>query len=66
MGRRLSFSHSGRRFSYSNLGFDLAGYVLERVTGMPYPDALNTLIFKPAGMLQTHCQARRRYHVSVC
>lgn len=44
------FTDSGRVFSYSNLGYDLAGFVLENVTGKPYPDAMEELLFKPLGM----------------
>ncbi len=31
----------GEVFSYSNLGYALAGFVLEQVTGKPYADAMN-------------------------
>jgi CubicO group peptidase (beta-lactamase class C family) len=40
----------GERHSYSNLGIDVAGYVLERVTGLPYPEVLRRWIFEPLGM----------------
>lgn len=40
----------GERYRYSNLGFDLAGYVLERVTGMPYAQWLRERLFAPLGM----------------
>ena len=38
---------------YSNYGADLAGYVVERVSGMPYADYLEANIFKPLGMEHT-------------
>ncbi|MGA9397340.1 MAG: serine hydrolase domain-containing protein [Anaerolineaceae bacterium] len=38
---------------YSNYGADLAGYIVERVSGMPYADYLETNIFKPLGMEHT-------------
>jgi CubicO group peptidase (beta-lactamase class C family) len=49
----LLFTEPGEIFSYSNLGFDLAGYLLERVSGKPFPDALDQLVFAPAGMTDT-------------
>ncbi|HEY0395966.1 MAG TPA: serine hydrolase domain-containing protein [Candidatus Elarobacter sp.] len=49
----LLFTEPGQIFSYSNLGFDLAGYLLERVHGKPFPDALNDVVFAPAGMMET-------------
>lgn len=40
----------GKAFSYSNLGYAFAGYVLERVTGKPYADAMQEILFDPLGM----------------
>ncbi|KAJ5609004.1 beta-lactamase family protein [Penicillium herquei] len=39
--------------SYSNLGFDLLGQVLAKVTKMKYEDYINEAIFKPLGMYET-------------
>lgn len=36
--------------SYSNLGYDLAGYVLERRTGRALADELRSALFDPLGM----------------
>jgi CubicO group peptidase (beta-lactamase class C family) len=47
------FTEPGRIFSYSNLGYDLAGLVLEEVTGKPYADAMEEVLFKPLGMNST-------------
>ncbi|HVF48464.1 MAG TPA: serine hydrolase domain-containing protein [Pyrinomonadaceae bacterium] len=47
------FTEPGVIFSYSNLGYDLAGLTLEAVTGKPYADAMNELLFKPLGMQST-------------
>lgn len=47
------FTEPGRIFSYSNLGYDLAGLVLEEVTGKPYADAMDEVLFKPLGMNRT-------------
>ena len=43
----------GEIFSYSNLGYALAGLVLEEVTGKPYADAMNDVLFRPLGMRRT-------------
>lgn len=43
----------GKVFSYSNLGYALAGLVLERVTGKPYAEAMREILFKPLGMTRT-------------
>jgi CubicO group peptidase (beta-lactamase class C family) len=43
----------GERYAYSNLGIDLAGHVLQRVTGLSYPEILRRWIFEPLGMEST-------------
>ncbi|MGH3428737.1 MAG: serine hydrolase domain-containing protein, partial [Mycobacteriales bacterium] len=43
----------GERHAYSNLGIDLAGYVLQRAAGMPYAECLQQWIFEPLGMRNT-------------
>src|SRR6266404_3402103 len=43
----------GEMFSYSNLGYILAARVLEEVTGKPFADAMNDLLFRPLGMRRT-------------
>ncbi len=40
----------GTRYRYSNLGFDLAGHVIEQVAGISYPAWLQRRIFEPLGM----------------
>jgi CubicO group peptidase (beta-lactamase class C family) len=40
----------GSRFRYSNSGYTMLGYIIERVTRMPYGKALELFIFKPLGM----------------
>ncbi len=40
----------GERSRYSNLGVDLAGYVLQTVSKMPFASCLETLLFEPLGM----------------
>ena len=36
--------------AYSNYGADLAGYVVERVSGVPFPEYIRRHIFEPLGM----------------
>lgn len=40
----------GAIISYSSPGFWVAGLVLEEITGKPFADAVNELVFKPVGM----------------
>ena len=53
----------GERYRYSNLGFDLAGYILEKRMGLPFADSVQELIFEPLGMkdstVATEVYARR-------
>jgi CubicO group peptidase (beta-lactamase class C family) len=49
LGRRLDFD-PGTRFAYSNLGFCVAGRVIEKVTGQQYDDAVRQLVLEPAGI----------------
>jgi CubicO group peptidase (beta-lactamase class C family) len=40
----------GSGFAYSNLGIDLAGYILERVEGSPFADLMRDSLLGPLGM----------------
>lgn len=40
----------GTTYVYNNLGYTLAGYVLEQVTGIPYAEYLDANIFEPLDM----------------
>jgi CubicO group peptidase (beta-lactamase class C family) len=37
----------GTQFSYSNSGYTLLGYIIEKVTGRPYREALEKMILQP-------------------
>lgn len=41
----------GERFSYSNPGYGIAGYVIEKVSGIPYDRFIKDSILTPLGML---------------
>jgi CubicO group peptidase (beta-lactamase class C family) len=47
----------GERYSYSNLGFDLAGFVLQRESGLSYAECLRQWLFEPLGMHSTTASA---------
>lgn len=47
------FSVPGRIMSYSNPGYQLAGYVLQKLTGKPYPEAVADLLLRPLGAHRT-------------
>ncbi|HVO74615.1 MAG TPA: serine hydrolase domain-containing protein [Ignavibacteriaceae bacterium] len=40
----------GEQFSYSNIGFDLAGYILQKVSGEPFEQYVARKVFRPLGM----------------
>jgi len=40
----------GQRYSYSNLGIDLAGYILQVKSGMPFAEYMKMKVFEPLGM----------------
>jgi CubicO group peptidase (beta-lactamase class C family) len=43
----------GERYSYSNLGIDLAGFILQQVSGMPFHQYVKEKIFNPIGMTES-------------
>lgn len=46
-------SLKGFKYAYSNVGYQLLGYVLERIYGMPYQDLVQKYIAKPLAMTHT-------------
>ena len=40
----------GTGYAYSNLGIDLAGYILERVEGKPFAEVMRDSLLEPLGM----------------
>jgi CubicO group peptidase (beta-lactamase class C family) len=51
---------AGERWSYSSTGYILMGYLMERVTGMPYAELLRHLVFGPLAMTETGVDDPRR------
>ncbi len=45
---------AGTRFSYSNTNFVLLAMIVEKLTGMPYPDYMRENFFKPLQMDHTY------------
>jgi CubicO group peptidase (beta-lactamase class C family) len=50
--RELNFT-PGTRWSYSNTGFNLAAIIVERVSGLSFPEFTRTRLFQPLGMAHT-------------
>jgi CubicO group peptidase (beta-lactamase class C family) len=50
----ISFSNvPGVAYEYSNLGFAILGQIVQRVSGMPFPEYMAKHVFKPLGMNET-------------
>lgn len=43
----------GERINYSNVGYSMLAYVIQKVTGVSYSEYLTSAIFQPLGMKQT-------------
>src|SRR6478736_5710249 len=49
----ISFSNDpGLAYEYSNLGFAMQGYIIKKITGIPYSEYIAKNIWKPLGMEQ--------------
>ena len=49
----------GTQYFYSNLGFDLAAYIIEKISGMTFSEYLERKIFQPLSMYSTTVDAKR-------
>lgn len=56
--RPLEFE-PGSQFKYSNSGYILLGYIIEKVSGMSYADYIEEKIFDPLGMKDTGYDSHR-------
>jgi CubicO group peptidase (beta-lactamase class C family) len=52
----------GTRMSYSNPGYGIAGYILEKETGEKFEDRIATEIFEPTGMTSSSFYLRPEDH----
>jgi CubicO group peptidase (beta-lactamase class C family) len=52
-GAEIQVTHPGERVEYSNYGIALAGYVIERISGMPFYEYVHKNIFAPLGIYHT-------------
>ncbi|MFD7155209.1 serine hydrolase domain-containing protein [Kribbella sp. NPDC059898] len=48
----------GHRFEYSNLGIDLAGYIVQRRSGLPFHEYVRRSLFEPLGLRRTSFDSR--------
>jgi CubicO group peptidase (beta-lactamase class C family) len=48
----------GHHYEYSNLGIDLAGYVLQRCSGVPFHEFVRRTLLEPLGLERTTFDAR--------
>ena len=48
------FTKLGEHLSYNNAGYNLAGRILEKVTGKVFSDLIKEMVFEPLGMNDTH------------
>jgi len=48
-----AFAKPGKKFAYNNTNFVLLALIIEKVTGMKYPQAMDYMVFKPLGMTHT-------------
>lgn len=51
------YAPPSRFWNYSSANYMYAGHILERVTGLSYPDYMDERIFEPAGMLDSTLHA---------
>ncbi len=50
---------AGERYQYSNLGIDLAGYMLEKATGTPFIQVMTRRVFDPLHLSRTTMEPAR-------
>ncbi|CCH55001.1 beta-lactamase [Fibrisoma limi BUZ 3] len=48
----------GERFSYSNPGYVVAGYLIEKLSGQPWHQFVTEQVMRPAGMTQSNLNLR--------
>jgi CubicO group peptidase (beta-lactamase class C family) len=53
---------AGARFGYSNTGYAFLALLVERVSGLPFPEFMHQRIFEPLGMYNTFVYNPRTQH----
>ncbi|MCU0519899.1 MAG: beta-lactamase family protein [Anaerolineae bacterium] len=53
LSSRRMIAAPGERFAYSNIGYDVLGYLVASVTGQTFETAMQEHILRPAGMLDS-------------
>lgn len=48
-----AFAKPGKKFAYNNTNFVLLALIIEKVTSLKYPEAMDYMVFKPLGMTHT-------------
>ncbi|KAI1128604.1 beta-lactamase/transpeptidase-like protein [Nemania abortiva] len=54
-----------KNFSYNNLGYEIAGHVLKRLTGESWEDTIRSSVLEPLGMTRTGTEASFGDHENV-
>ena len=52
--KKIPIAPANHGFSYSNTNFALLALIIEKVSGMPYPEYLKKTFFEPLGMKDTY------------
>jgi CubicO group peptidase (beta-lactamase class C family) len=52
----------GKRFDYSNTGYVILASIVEKISGVSFPEYLNKNIFKPLGMNNTFVYVKGKTH----
>ena len=58
-------SKPGTRFAYCNTNYSLLALIIEKVSGMRYHEAMDTLLFKPLGMKNSFVFDYEKHHDTV-
>ena len=53
-------SQPGTKYEYSNAGINIAGRIIETISGMPYEKFMEKRLFEPLGMKDTTCRPTAR------
>jgi CubicO group peptidase (beta-lactamase class C family) len=58
-------SKTDTRFAYCNTNYAMLALIIEKVTGLKYPDAMQEMIFKPLGMNNTFVYETSKHYGKV-